>query len=524
VTSRAIRRAERDQRRALARTTACATTVIVLLALLLYGAPVPRLSEELYLPLVRHTGDSAYLAGDWTLRGPFGEHWVFDHLFGPVAAHVPLPWFGWIGRIVTAAILGALLLRLGRRYALGPWAAAIGVGLWLVANQSLICSDWMFGTFEAKTIAYCLLLAALLAATADRPMLSVVLLGATLSFHPGVGGWAALAGAGALVADPHTRGRALRAAPLGLLLAVPGVVAVSGTLGTTSDLAQFLVLKAIPHHADPFFGGAQYPTLQVIARTGALAAMYACNVYWYRRSGRDPALRFLLTFQTIALVPVVAAFVARTFDRWDLLLLQPLRLGPLIVPLCFYLGAVARVAELRATEPRNLYWYDRRSLRLAAATVVVAVFLTSPILAAPRMTERTVLAWTRSDDTVAAFEWLRAHTPPTTRCVVPVDRQDAYMIGERPIVANFQAIRYDELAEWRRRVDALVGGPEVFAGHVPTLGELGEAYAALDAAQMTEIARDYDADCIVTTAAYPFPVLHRAGDVRIYRNPASAAP
>ena len=104
---------------------AFATGALVLLALILYGAPVPRLSEELYLPLVRHTGDHSFLVGDWTLHGPFGEHWIFDQLLGPLAAAVPLTVFGWLGRVVTWTGLAYLLLRLGRRYELAPWQATV---------------------------------------------------------------------------------------------------------------------------------------------------------------------------------------------------------------------------------------------------------------------------------------------------------------------------------------------------------------------------------------------------------------
>ncbi|MEP6625685.1 MAG: hypothetical protein ABJC79_14655, partial [Acidimicrobiia bacterium] len=106
-----------------------ATTVLVLFTLVLYGAPVPRLSEELYLPLVRHTGDAHYLGFDWTLRGPFTEHWVFDHAFGWLAASLPLLVFGWIGRLVSWGVLAWLLVKLGTRFGATVTAATAGIGL-----------------------------------------------------------------------------------------------------------------------------------------------------------------------------------------------------------------------------------------------------------------------------------------------------------------------------------------------------------------------------------------------------------
>ena len=41
---------------------------------------------------------------------------------------------------------------------------------------------------------------------------------------------------------------------------------------------------------------------------------------------------------------------------------------------------------------------------------------------------------------------------------------------------------------------------------------------------MIALARRYHADCIVTTARYPFPVLHRSGGTRIYRVPPTGGP
>ncbi|MGZ4676976.1 MAG: hypothetical protein ACXV8Y_10645 [Acidimicrobiia bacterium] len=501
-----------------------ATGALLLLVLVLYGAPVPRLSEELYLPLVRHVGDHSFLAGDWTLRGPFGEHWVFDHVFGPLAAAMPLTWFGWLGRLVSWSALAYLLVRLGRRYELGPIAAACGVGLWLVMNQSLIGSDWMFGTFEAKTVADILVVGAILAATNDRVPLTLALFGAAISVHPGLGGWAAFAGVAALLANPRTRTRTLRWSLLGAAFAAPGVIAVWSSLGAANTrMQEFLVISAIPYHADPFFGGARLPGVQVVVRAGALALMLAANVAWFRRSDRGPARQFLVTIQIMAFIPVVVAFVGRALDAWQFLVLQPLRFGPLLIPLLFFFQLVERVLDLRAHEGVKPWW-RRRSAVLATGGLMMAVVVTAPLLAAPRMVRRTVHAWIEDDPQADAFNWLSDHTPPSLRCVVPVDHQDEFFRGERPMVANWQAIRYDRLGEWKRRIDALVGGPAFFTGGFVDLAQLRAAYDHLTREQITAVANRYHAGCIVATTRYDLPLLHEVGGVRIYRNPGTAAP
>lgn len=524
MSRREVMHRRRRERRRARWATALATLGLLLVALALYGGPVPRLSEELYLPLVRHTGDHGYLAGDWTLAGPYGEHWVFDHLFGPLAAAVPLTWFGWIGRLASWTGIAYLLIRLGRRYELAPGAAAAAVALWLVGNQALLGSDWMFGTFEAKTIADLLVLGALLTATSDRIPWAMVLVGLATSLHPGLGGWAAFATVAALLANPRTRTRAVRSLPLAVLFAAPGVIALALELRSTPDhLLRFLVIDALPYHLDPFFGGVRLPGLQAAARATALGLMLAANLAWFRRSDRSPARQFLIGFQVMAAIPVAVAFVGRALDSWQFLVLQPLRVGPLLIPLLFWFQLVERVGDLRRTEGDRAWW-QRRSTILAAAAVVVALVVTSPVLAAPRLVARTVSSWTRTDHEADAFRWLRDHTPRTTRCVVPVDRQDAFMLAERPIVANWQAIRYDEVAEWKHRVDALVGGGATFPDRNVDLPFVRAAYDRLTRAQLLAIARRYDTGCIVATTAYRLPVLHRDGDVRIYRVPGAAGP
>ena len=194
----------------------------------------------------------------------------------------------------------------------------------------------------------------------------------------------------------------------------------------------------------------------------------------------------------------------------------------------FFLNLARTVGELHALD-RSRAWWARPSWRLAVLGIAFATVVTSPLGAGPRMISRTLAAWTTPDNEADAFTWIRDHTPRSTRCLVPIDRQDAFMRAERPIVVNWQAIRYDDIEEWPRRVLELVGGTRYFtdahaSGRITgrrggDLQSLRGAYNALSQGQIVTIARRYRASCIVATTAYRLPVLHRAGDVRIYRFP-----
>ena len=113
---------------------------------------------------------------------------------------------------------------------------------------------------------------------------------------------------------------------------------------------------------------------------------------------------------------------------------------------------------------------------------------------------------------------MRENTPTDTRCIVPVDRQDAFDRSERPEVANWQAIPYDRLAEWKRRIDGLVGGSQYFAGsnYHGDLPKLRAAYNRLTTAQIDALAAKYHAGCLVSETQYPYQVIHRDGPVHVY--------
>jgi hypothetical protein len=188
----------------------------------------------------------------------------------------------------------------------------------------------------------------------------------------------------------------------------------------------------------------------------------------------------------------------------------------------FFFQAV-RLA-LRALSPEGVNRRRRRRARrrgvvAIAAVVVIAIVPSSPLFAAPRLIARNFDDWTEADDMAAAFHWVRDNTPTTTTCIVPVTRQDAFVHGERPLVANWQAIPYDRLPEWKRRIDQLVGGSAYFEGHGwrGSLDDLRDRYEGLLLGQVRQIAQRYDATCFVSETHYSLPVLHREGDVRVYR-------
>lgn len=498
------------------------TLLVLVVTLLLYGWPVPRLSEELYLPLVRRVADANYLRGDWTFAGDFSEHWLFDHLFAPVANVLSVNAFGWLGRLVFWPLLGFLLIRLGTRFGLAVWPAAFAITFWLLSNQALLGSEWILGTFEAKTVAYVCFLGALIAVTYKRVPLALALLGLTVSFHPAVGLWSAFATGIALLALRDTRRTTLRWCWLAVLLAIPGIIGALAAVGeSTAAMERFVVLEAIPYHTDPFFSGKTLVGAQLALHLATLFAMFAFNLWSCAKSKRDLTQRFFAVFQIVAAVPFVLAFPARAIHFWDYLRLMPLRSFPLMVPLIFFFQAfryALQLANVKGTPRRKRRRARRDATLVIIATLAIAILPTSPLFAGPRMIRRNFVAWTTVDHEARAFDWIRENTPTNTRCILPVDRQDAFDRTERPQVVNWQAIPYDRLLEWKASIDDLVGGSQYFAGSGwhGDLTDLRAAYNRLPADQVEHLADKYHASCFVSETEYPFQVLYRDGNVRVY--------
>jgi hypothetical protein len=260
---------------------------------------------------------------------------------------------------------------------------------------------------------------------------------------------------------------------------------------------------------------------QVILHVGLLVAMLAFNLWSYTKSNKDLTQRFFAAFQIAAAIPFALAFPARALDLWGYLRLMPLRSFPLMVPLLFFFQVFCLARRL--ARPQEVDRRKRRSARRTSALVLAAAFFiaivpTSPLLAAPRLIHRNYVAWTTTDHVAEAFNWVRENTPKNVRCIVPVDRQDAFDRTERAQVANWQAIPYDRLSEWKHRINELVGGAQYFSGsnYHGDLPNLRAAYNKLTTAQIDAIAAKYHMDCLVSETRYPYQLLHQSGPVHVY--------
>jgi hypothetical protein len=511
--------ARSDARREL-RSFCLAGGFVVLNAFVLFGLPVPASNEYVYLLRLRALHDPSFLARDWTFAGTFPEHGVFNALFSPLTGIVSIEVLGWVGRVACWALLAALLLAIGRRLGLRAAPAAAALVLLMASQLRVVGQDWIFGTFEAKPVAYLFLFAALLLALRSSVVPALVAAGIALTLHPGVGVWASPALVAAMAVQPSTRRATLRWCWLAAVCALPGVLLVRdvGEASNSRDLWEFVTDAIHPFHLDPTYFG--------VANLVLLGVMLAANVgyAWHRSLHRDPdspALRFVTYFQLFAALPTLGGVVAFAVGRYELLKYYPFRVFPMLVALFFWFTLA------HAWGRRHELWGDRHDRRTASVLGLLAVtilgvgIIWNPARLYAFSARENLKAWTADDDDLdRALRWVRDNTPADAVLVVPPGADDTFYLSERAQVANVKAVRFEDIEEWRERVEAQFG-----AGFIDGVDELyGEddlepGFEALTTDDVLALERRFGAEYLLSRAEYDFDVLHRSGDYKVYELP-----
>lgn len=472
--------------------------LIVASAFVLFGSPVPASNEWIYLLGPYRMWHPSFLPNDWTFSQPWWEHLLFNVAAGAPTLLFSLPVVAWAGRIVSWALCGVALLQLGRRMGLEPVRAAPAILLWLAFGQALYGGEWMIETFEAKPFAYASLLFALDGLMAGRYRRAGLLLGLTFALHPSVGlsgGVAALVAAAVMrPTGPEWRsliGWGAVAALPGLLMLLP--VLLSEGSARPQDW-EFLANVRAPPIFQPFGPGRRY----VVVSFAMLGVM---GLYGWSKPVGSPA-RVLALFTAVLGVITIFGIASIATGHYEWLRVFPFRLFPLFSLLGFFLVLAGSIRQVRS--------------RVQVAIVALAVLTLLPIIQYPLhaipMARRRGGLWHQDTAFVEVLDWIARETPPASVVLLPPWRPDAYYLGRRSLVVNWQAIRYDDLPEWRRRMEALVG-PITRS----SLEDMYRGYLALTAGDVVRLAGEYGAGYLVSEGRYPFPVEFSADSYTVYR-------
>ncbi len=488
-----------------------ATAIIVVAAALYFGTRAPFINEYVYLVRLRHVARPQYIQGDWSLNGSFGENLVFNTLLAPLANVLSIVAIAWLGRVIVWVTLARLVVAFGRRIALTPTTTAVAVCIWMPWQVKLVGADWMFGSFEAKPIAYCCLLAGIIAACDNRVPGALLLAGATISLHPGVGVMAAPALIVALLARRTTRARTVRWIPILLVGAGPGIFGIVRDFGGSSGnraLWKLMALHIYPFHLNPWHFG--------VLSAVAIAAMLVATISVLRKDpiGDHATRATLIVFTLAAAVPPLLGVVAFGMGHYELLRFFPFRVFPVWCSLLFTLMCAHQLQQFRIDRSRSF----RFVLVLGAAAA--AVVAQNPVRSAAFLARRNAVEWhDPRSDLQLSYDWIRNHTPPDAVLVAPPGLDPHYDTQRRQI-ATFGVPRWDRVEVWETRMLAQLGSDNRSVIEALNRGRsTDDLYHELTPERLQSLSKRYGATLFVADRDYPLPIAHRQGLWIVYRLP-----
>jgi hypothetical protein len=472
------------------------------------GAFVPSNNESLYLLQLAKFWNPNFLSNDWTFSGSLSSHFFFNFVFGPFTLLFPLDVVGWIGRILSWSLILVAFLQLGKHFRIPLWMITVSLLFWLFYGQSIVAGEWILGTFEAKCIAYALLLFSLNGFIQQRLIWPSILLGLAFSFHPLIGLWGALAVGLSLIVLRHPVAVLIKFGTYTALFALPGLIpllmaSLNGEPQSTEAL-RFVALVVMPYHFDPLYFASSKLLLLL------LGILLCFNWLHFRLEGNSHALRFLICFQAFLGVFFILGFLARSTNNYELLMFMPWRLFSVLLPLFFFfhlMSALHNCCSIKAGKVLVLVGF----LALASFGNPVTLF-------ADRVIDHYE-KWTRQEeDWEKAFKWIANNTPTDSIVISPPWRGESFYLTRRAQVASWWVPRVDRLAEWRQRLESVAGDvSNVTPGTTKArLEHMAHHYNHLTATNIESLVDKYRAGYLVSSATYGYPVLFHSGIYRVY--------
>ncbi len=254
---------------------------------------VPGVNESHYLPKAKHAWNNAYGAGGDLFLESHDSHLLATATAGWLAYVLPLAGVAWVGRLASWLLLIYAWLRLTRSVGLTPLIQPLAfLACFLAMKYGHWAGEWMVGGFEAKSIAYPLVLLGLSSVVENRWRSAWLWLAFAVAWHPVVGGWAGISVGLVWLMKPGLIQRfrsewpALALATLvGLIGLLPAAMGLGQPLDPSEKVspAQVHVYYRLAHHLCPQTFA---PERHVVAAFNLLALVGA-TFLWIRGQRRS---------------------------------------------------------------------------------------------------------------------------------------------------------------------------------------------------------------------------------------------
>jgi hypothetical protein len=504
------------------------------------------------LPLARQFADPSWLPTDWYLNQEAGYRFLFQAIFGQMAAAWGFLVTSIVGRLICYSLFAYGLVVLGRRLGLSLVLLLLTLVLYLhngcdriadrcTYEQGAIAGEWLIGALEAKAVAYSLLPLAIGSMLGGHYRKMAVLLGLMTSFHVLVGGWVFLVTLGWLWLNRDVYPKPGRYWGAALLLylvasgfAIPAVFQQLSTVPVDASLAPsyIYVFLRLPHHLNPLSWSPELwirPIVLLLLLGGSMVLLRRQDRYRSPHVSHLPqtteALRFA-QWVLLSFIPFEVGLLIAPFDlqgRW--LQYYPFRLGDVMLPL----GTVLLLACVLERVVANRRWVGWVCVLLLSFSLVLQVPVFYQQAAAlgqfPNQEQDVEPAWKNFT------RWIRQNTAREAIVISPpVDFFNFSWLTERPTLAKLKLLPQNPsgILEWYERLSDLGGGVNLRAGATRTEDNhdaieetLTKGYAQLTTAQVQALMQTYQASYFATDRQHQLdlPIAYRNPRYILYAKP-----
>ena len=508
------------------------------------------------LPLARHFADPTWVANDWYLDRPAGYRFLFQALFGKIAAIWGFIALSLIGRAICYGLFALGFVLLGQKLKLSFSALWLALFLFVSVGyysedwgQGAIANEWMVGGLEAKAVAYSLLPLIVRLILDKRYRWAVFLSGLATSFHVLVGGWIFLAILGWLWCEwaeltlrerktqPQELGWILLCYIVGSIFAIRPVfeyLLASSPIDGVSPSYVYVFLR-LPHHLNPLsWKFWQWLKLGIFL---SLLAVSTATIRYYQRLNRCDRLTESYTaswefvkFTWITLIPGAVGIAIAPFDeQGQFLQYYPFRLGDVMLSLSTYVLGI-RALQFVAGVKRQKLLQTIFLFLIAVACYFQATNFYGQVVALqnfPSVPQEVDSDWRDFSD------WIRHNTPQDTIAISsPVELTNFTWTTERATIAKFKLLPQTKtgIINWYERLSDLSGQYSPWTNLKRTddnrdiiRQRLSEGYDRLTTAQVVKLMNKYQASFFVTNNKHQLklPIAYRNSSYILYRHPVS---
>jgi hypothetical protein len=494
-------------------------------------------NEADVLPLAKHYMDRDWVAQDWYLDRGAGYRFLFQNIAGWLAVNFGFLTTSIIGRLTCYILVAWGFALIGKQLQLKfPFLLlAVILATFPGWKQGAIAGEWFVGGFEAKSLAYAMVLMAISLMLAKRYLGMTLLLGLATSFHVLVGGWAFVTTLLWLCFRPNIRLFKLK--PIGFLLvllyiigsifAIPAVAEqlLAPELTSSIPSSYIYVFLRLPHHLNP-------RSWHWIFWLSLL--VYVCAFIWSLNSLKSRADKTgwqpwdlkrleLAEFAVMSMIPFGIGIFVALFDnqgRW--LQYYPFRFGDIILPVvtCLLLSCWLQYREKNTAKWLVVFLWVILGIQTAIFGQQALALQDFPSQAQNVDPQWKVMS-----------HWIKSNTPQDAIIVShPVELTNFAWLTERGTIAKVKLLPQTEaqIIEYYQRLDDLSGDrvlrPYVDLGSIDlsTLVDiLSEAYENLNTQEAINLMRKYRASYFLTDTEHQLdlPVAYRYEPYLLYRKP-----